>query len=121
MNTSRQGSSSRRRVVSSGLAVAGLLSLVGCQAEYAGMTLPSGRYLHDDIQYFQPGPHFRWANTQAATQRARMEAMGIPVEEETAPRMIPAPPRPAAEPGVNPGPGGTLPVDLDGDVPDPNF
>ena len=53
--------------------------MVGCQVEYAGMTLPSGKYLHDDVQYFPPGPDFPWANTQAATQRARMQAMGIEV------------------------------------------
>jgi hypothetical protein len=45
--------------------------------EYAGMTLPSGRYMHDDVQYFPSSPDFPWANTQAATQRARMRAMGI--------------------------------------------
>src|SRR6185312_4001667 len=50
---------------------------VGCQVEYGGMTLPSGRYMHDDVQYFPSGPDFPWANTQAATQRARMRAMGI--------------------------------------------
>jgi hypothetical protein len=43
------------------------------------MTLPSGKYIHDDVQYFAPGPHFPWANTQAATQRARMQAMGYDV------------------------------------------
>jgi hypothetical protein len=59
------------------LASAGLSGLVGCQAEYAGMTLPSGKYLYDDVQYFAPGPDFPWANTNAAVQRARMEQMGI--------------------------------------------
>jgi hypothetical protein len=54
-----------------------ILPSVGCQVEYAGMTLPSGRYMHDDVQYFPSGPDFPWANTQAATQRARMRAMGI--------------------------------------------
>src|SRR4028119_2412521 len=49
----------------------------GCQVEYAGMTLPSGKYMHDDVQYFAPGPDFPWANTQAATQRARMQSMGM--------------------------------------------
>jgi hypothetical protein len=56
-----------------------VLPSVGCQVEYAGMTLPSGKYMHDDVQYFAPGPHFPWANTQAATQRARMQAMGLDV------------------------------------------
>jgi hypothetical protein len=57
--------------------VGGILPSVGCQVEYAGMTLPSGKYMHDDVQYFPRGPEFPWANTQAATQRARMRAMGI--------------------------------------------
>jgi hypothetical protein len=61
------------------LSVGGILPAVGCQAEYAGMTLPSGKYMHDDVQYFAPGPDFPWANTQAATQRARMQAMGLDV------------------------------------------
>jgi hypothetical protein len=59
------------------LAVGGILPSVGCQVEYAGMTLPSGKYMHDDVQYFPSGPDFPWANTQAATQRARMRGMGI--------------------------------------------
>ncbi len=61
----------------SALTIGWLLPSVGCQVEYAGMTLPSGKYMHDDVQYFPPGPDFPWANTQAATQRARMQAMGI--------------------------------------------
>ena len=69
----------RRRSVLAGLAVLGLLASTGCQVEYAGMTLPSGKYFHDDVQYFAPGPEFPYANTQAATQRARMQAAGIPV------------------------------------------
>jgi hypothetical protein len=56
-----------------------ILPSVGCQVEYAGMTLPSGRYMHDDVQYFASGPDFPWANTQAASQRARMQRMGIEV------------------------------------------
>ena len=58
----------------SALAVGGILPSVGCQVEYAGMTLPSGKYMHDDVQYFPAGPEFPWANTQAATQRARTRA-----------------------------------------------
>jgi hypothetical protein len=65
--------------VRAGLAILGLLASTGCQVEYAGMTLPSGKYFHDDVQYFAPGPEFPYANTQAATQRARMQAAGIPV------------------------------------------
>ncbi len=74
---SPRGSTNRRVALWSALAMGGILPSVGCQVEYAGMTLPSGRYMHDDVQYFPSGPDFPWANTQAASQRARMRAMGI--------------------------------------------
>ena len=81
MGLPRMGSprdaTSRRVALWSALAVGGILPSVGCQVEYAGMTLPSGKYMHDDVQYFPSGPDFPWANTQAATQRARMRSMGI--------------------------------------------
>jgi hypothetical protein len=83
MLSSRTGLSGRpggrRWSVQAGLAILGLLASTGCQVEYAGMTLPSGKYFHDDVQYFAPGPEFPYAATQAATQRARMQAAGIPV------------------------------------------
>ena len=77
----------RRLALWAGLSAAGILPTVGCQAEYAGMTLPSGKYMNDDVQYFAPGPDFPWANTQAATQRARMQAMGleVPAIQDTGP------------------------------------
>ncbi len=93
---SPRGATSRRVALWSALAVGGILPSVGCQVEYAGMTLPSGKYMHDDVQYFPAGPEFPWANTQAATQRARMRAMGIEP---------PAPPPPfvqPAGPGISP-------------------
>jgi hypothetical protein len=75
-------SAKARLVMWAGLAAGGAVtSLVGCQAEYAGMTLPSGKYLYDDVQYFAPGPDFPWANTNAAVQRARMQQLGIDVGE----------------------------------------
>jgi hypothetical protein len=67
------------------LAIGTILPSVGCQVEYAGMTLPSGRYMHDDVQYFPSGPDFPWANSQAATQRARMRQMGIEPPPEVVP------------------------------------
>ncbi len=75
--SSPRGSTRRRVALWSALAIGSILPSVGCQVEYAGMTLPSGRYMHDDVQYFPSGPDFPWANSQAATQRARMRAMGI--------------------------------------------
>jgi hypothetical protein len=117
---------SLRRAFWAGLSVGWILPSVGCQVEYAGMTLPSGKYLWDDVQYFPPGPDFPWANTQAATQRARMTAQGItpaevPAVQPAAPVAPPAPPQPAgvapgvvppAAPGVAPvpPPAGAVPV-----------
>src|SRR3954463_11911818 len=98
MRSPRTGSSrqpGRRWAAWTALAVGWLLPSVGCQVEYAGMTLPSGKYMHDDVQYFAPGPAFPWANTQAASQRARMQQMGLepgaagPLVVPTAPGAIP--------------------------------
>ncbi len=88
---SPRGSTRRRVPLWTALATSSILFTVGCQVEYAGMTLPTGRYMHDDVQYFPSGPDFPWANTQAATQRARMRAMGI------------EPPPPVGTEGVAPG------------------
>lgn len=48
--------------------------LTGCQAEYAGQTLPSPYYLTDDVQYYAPGPEFKLANEAAAMKE---QAEGI--------------------------------------------
>jgi hypothetical protein len=88
---SPRGATSRRVALWSALAVGGILPSVGCQVEYAGMTLPSGKYMHDDVQYFPAGPEFPWANTQAATQRARMRAMGIEPPPPVSYGLAPAP------------------------------
>ncbi|APW61117.1 hypothetical protein BSF38_02621 [Paludisphaera borealis] len=90
----------RRRVALwTALAMGVILPSVGCQVEYAGMTLPSGKYMHDDVQYFPSGPEFPWANTQAATQRARMRSMGIDVPGNAAPTTTQTP-APGGVPGV---------------------
>lgn len=75
----RAGRRRRSRALWAALLAGGLLPAIGCQVEYAGMTLPSGKYMYDDVQYFPPTPDFPWANTNAATQRARMRAMGMDV------------------------------------------
>jgi hypothetical protein len=103
---SPRGSTRRRVAQWSALAMSVILPSVGCQVEYAGMTLPSGRYMHDDVQYFPSGPDFPWANTQAATQRARMRAMGI--EPPPPPGTVPAAPG-GPGPGMPPG-GGSIPL-----------
>jgi len=52
------------------LVLAGSIVASGCQVEMGGMTLPSGRYLSDDVQYFPPGPRFPLANEEAALEEA---------------------------------------------------
>jgi hypothetical protein len=100
---SPRGSTRRRVALWSALLTGSILPSVGCQVEYAGMTLPSGRYMHDDVQYFPSAPDFPWANTQAASQRARMRAMGI----EPPPPVGTAPVPPGAlDPTQNPLSGG---------------
>lgn len=57
-----------------GWMAAGLLivcaAFTGCQADYAGQTLPSAHYLRDDVQYFAPGPEFKLAREAAALKEA---------------------------------------------------
>lgn len=72
-------------------------SLVGCQTEYGGFNSPSGKYMHDDVQYFAPAPNHPFPNTQAAAQRARMQTMGIDPTASTA--AGPASPTPS-DPGT---------------------
>jgi hypothetical protein len=103
MVSPRERSQGRRLALWAGLAVCGFLPSVGCQVEYAGMTLPSGKYMFDDVQYFPPGPDFPWANTQAATQRARMQAMGIDTGLNPA-LSAPLPGQPGAAPAGTPPP-----------------
>lgn len=47
---------------------------------YVGLELPQGKYMHDDVQYFAPGPAFPESNAQAVAQRARMQALGTAVD-----------------------------------------
>jgi hypothetical protein len=54
------------RLVVVGVGLFGALGSIGCQVDMAGMTLPSARYLKDDVQYFAPGPDFPLANEAAA-------------------------------------------------------
>jgi hypothetical protein len=58
-----------------GLAIAAISS-TGCQIVESGQTLPSGYYLHDDIQYFPPGPEFKLSREAAAMKayKADLEA-----------------------------------------------
>ena len=46
----------------------------GARRGAENQTLPSGRYMHDDVRYFEPGKNFPWPDTQAARQRAQLHA-----------------------------------------------
>ncbi len=54
----------------------------GCQAEYAGQTLPSPYYLTDDVQYYTPGSEFKLAHEAAAMKE---QAEGIQSRPQGAP------------------------------------
>jgi hypothetical protein len=53
--------------------------------KYEGLILPAGKSMPDDVKFFAPGPDFPFANTKAATQRARLRALGIDPPEESTP------------------------------------
>lgn len=76
------------------VAVAGVATVVtgltGCQTWIAGMTLPSGYYLHHRPQYFPPEPDFPLSR-ELATQQAQYSAAA---EAATTGR-LPAPVNPA--------------------------
>jgi hypothetical protein len=55
-----------RRVFVAGAMLGSALGSIGCQVDWYGLTLPSPRYLKDDVQYFAPGPDFPLANEEAA-------------------------------------------------------
>lgn len=66
-----------RPLCRTGLAVAGfgLLTLAtGCQTQLAGLTLPSGYYLHHRPQYFPPEPSFPLSR-ELATMQAQNAAI----------------------------------------------
>ena len=61
------GSRSVRKVLLT-VSLFAAVGAVGCQVDMAGTTLPSPRYLDDDVQYFVSGPDFPLANEEAALQ-----------------------------------------------------
>ena len=42
-----------------GIVLAAAVTATGCQVSVSGQTLPSPYYMHDDVQYFPPGPEFK--------------------------------------------------------------
>jgi hypothetical protein len=71
-----KGSSNRwhlLRTVLFGLGLLASVGLTGCQIETGGQTLPSPYYMHDDVQYFPPGPEFKLAREAAAMKAYNQE------------------------------------------------
>lgn len=54
------------RVLLLGIGLLGTLGSIGCQVDMYGMALPSGRYLKDDVQYYQETGDFPFPNEEAA-------------------------------------------------------
>jgi hypothetical protein len=65
------------------IALPAMTLFTGCQAEYAGQTLPSPWYLTDDVQYYAPGSEFKLAHEAAAMKE---QAEGIQSKAQEAPR-----------------------------------
>lgn len=68
----------------------GLSTLAGCQAYYAGMTLPSPHYLKHSPTYIPDSPAYPYAN-ELATQQA-IAAQPEPGAPAGAPARVPAGP-----------------------------
>jgi hypothetical protein len=77
-----------------------LLLLSGCQTWFAGMTLPSPRYLQHPPQYIPPSPPF-----PLTRELAQQEA----IAGAAAPGAGGGLPLPRPVPGGPPGPGGIIP------------
>jgi hypothetical protein len=60
------------------------VAATGCQTDFAGMTLPSGRYLHHPPQYIPPSPPYPFLNEQAS-----MEAANLAARQGAAPQGLP--------------------------------
>jgi hypothetical protein len=85
-----------------GLTALMLGTVVGCQTNVAGMTLPSPHYLQHPPQYIQESPPF-----PLSRELASMQTAGAPVAASSLPAPLPAPVMPApvavpAAPPVNP-------------------
>ena len=70
-NTAR----SRIGLLLCGLGLVAALSATGCQVSLGGQTLPSPYYIHDDVQYFPPGPEFKLSKEAAAIKAYAAEQL----------------------------------------------
>jgi hypothetical protein len=80
-------------------------SLAGCQTWVGGLTLPSGRYLQHQPQYFAPSPAFPLTRELATQEAVAAAPPGGVVPGPVAPGAGPVVPGPVS----GPGPGGMPP------------
>jgi hypothetical protein len=70
-----------------------VLAMMGCQTQWAGTTLPSGRYLEHPAQFIPTDPDFPLSNELAYQESvAAVGLPGGPAGPPAAPRAVP--PRP---------------------------
>ena len=67
------------------------------RVEYPGMTLPAGKYLHDDVQYFEPAPVPKPAGAHDNPPPAGEPTTVLPAEVKP-PELPPVPPALPGEP-----------------------
>jgi hypothetical protein len=95
-----------------GLTALMLSSVVGCQTNVAGMTLPSGHYLQHPPQYIQDSPPFPLSRELASMQMQGAPAASLAVPAPAPASLVP-PPLPVLPP-VQPvppvNPGAALPI-----------
>lgn len=88
----------------SGLGIAAVVSMTGCQMSIGGQTLPSPYWQTDDVQYFPPGAEFKLAREAAAMKAFKQEQ--IRAGQPLAPAAVPGPAGPGGPGGFPGGPGG---------------
>jgi hypothetical protein len=81
-----------KRLWLAGIAAALGLSATGCQTNFGGMTLPSGRYLMHQPQYFQDDPTFPLPRELATqTDPGGAGAAVLPGGQNLVPPALPVP------------------------------
>lgn len=79
-----------------GLGLAAVLGLSGCQMSIGGQTLPSPYWQSDDVQYFPAGPEFKLSREAAAMKAFKQDQIrggpAGPPQAAPGPDVAPAPP-----------------------------
>jgi hypothetical protein len=91
------------------------VSLVGCQSDFNGQTLPSAWWQGDDVQYFPPGHEFKLYREAAAMKAAEASPEGLQATPMGGgPGMAPSPMMPPSPLGMPMG--APIPVPAQGEA-----